>query len=69
MVYSNRCSLSKGLISKPDYNIERTAELTLEAHTAGRLRTAGRMLTVVAGEGYIQHTPAAIPPPRFPLAA
>jgi len=26
-----------------DYNIEGTAELTLEAHTAGRLETTGRM--------------------------
>ena len=32
-----------------DYNIEGTAELTLEAHTAGRPETTGRMLQVVAG--------------------
>ncbi len=32
-----------------DYNIEGTAELTLEAHTAGRPETTGRMLSVVAG--------------------
>jgi hypothetical protein len=35
-----------------DYNIEGTAELTLEAHTAGRPETTGRMLQVVAGEGF-----------------
>jgi len=34
-----------------DYEIEGTAELTLEAHTAGRPETTGRMLSVVAGEG------------------
>ena len=32
-----------------DYHIEGTAELTLEAHTAGRPETTGRMLSVVAG--------------------
>jgi hypothetical protein len=32
-----------------DYEIEGTAELTLEAHTAGRPETTGRMLSVVAG--------------------
>jgi hypothetical protein len=35
-----------------DYNIEGTAELTLEAHTAGRPETTGRMLSVVAGAGF-----------------
>ena len=35
-----------------DYNNEGTAELTPEAHTAGRPRTTGRMLSVVAGEGF-----------------
>jgi hypothetical protein len=35
-----------------DYNITGTAELTLEAHTAGRPETTGRMLSVVAGEGF-----------------
>jgi hypothetical protein len=32
-----------------DYNIEGTPELTLEAHTADRLETTGRMLSLVAG--------------------
>ena len=32
-----------------DYHIEGVAELTLEAHTAGRPETTGRMLSVVAG--------------------
>jgi hypothetical protein len=32
-----------------DYHIEDTAELTLEAHTAGRPETTGHMLSVVAG--------------------
>ena len=35
-----------------DYKIEGTAELTLEAHTAGRAEATGRMLLVVAGEGF-----------------
>ena len=35
-----------------DYNIEGTADLTLETHTAGRPETTGRMLSVVAGEGF-----------------
>ena len=35
-----------------DYNIEGTAELTLETHTAGHPETTGRMLQVVAGEGF-----------------
>ena len=35
-----------------DYNIEGTAELALEAHTAGRHETTGRMLSVVAGTRY-----------------
>ena len=35
-----------------DYNIEGTAELTLEAHTAVRPETTGRMLQVVAGGRY-----------------
>lgn len=35
-----------------DYNIEGTAELTLETHTAGRPETTGRMLLVVAGAGF-----------------
>jgi hypothetical protein len=35
-----------------EYNIEGTAELTLEAHTAGRAEATGRMLSVVAGAGF-----------------
>ncbi len=35
-----------------DYNIEGTAELTLEADTAGRPETTGRMLSMVAGGRY-----------------
>jgi hypothetical protein len=35
-----------------DYRIEGVAELTLEAHTAGRPETTSRMLSVVAGEGF-----------------
>ncbi len=41
-----------GLLFDCDYHIEGTAELTLEAHTPGRPETTGRMLSVVAGEGY-----------------
>ena len=35
-----------------EYHIEGTAELALESHTAGRAETTGRMLSVVAGEGF-----------------
>ena len=35
-----------------NYHIEGVAELTLEAHTAGHPETTGRMLSVVAGEGF-----------------
>ena len=35
-----------------DYHIEGTVELTLEDHTAGRPETTGRMILVVAGEGF-----------------
>ena len=44
------------------YHIEGTAELTLEAHTAGRPETTGRMLSVVAGGRYarVSHVPAAL---------
>jgi len=44
-----------------DCHIEGTAELTLEAHTAGRPETTGRMLQVVAGACYARDSALPVP--------
>ena len=51
LLRGNRITVHQSRGSR-EYNIEGTAELTLEAHTAGRTETTGRMLSVVAGDGY-----------------
>jgi hypothetical protein len=51
LLRGNRITVHQSPDSR-DYNIEGVAELTLEAHTAGRPETTGRMLSVVAGEGF-----------------
>ena len=51
LLKGNRITVHQSPDSR-DYNIEGTAEPTLEAHTAGRPETTGRLLSVVAGEGF-----------------
>jgi hypothetical protein len=48
LLRGNRITVHQSPDSR-DYHIEGVAELTLEAHTAGRAETTGRMLLVVAG--------------------
>ena len=52
LLRGNRIDLHQRPGGSRDYHIEGVAELTLEAHTAGRPETTGRMLLVVAGEGF-----------------
>jgi hypothetical protein len=51
LLRGNRITVHQSPDSR-DYHIEGVAELTLEAHTAGRPETTGRMLLVVAGDCY-----------------
>jgi hypothetical protein len=51
LLRGNRITVHQSLGSR-DYHIEGTAELALETHTARRAEATGRMLLVVAGEGF-----------------